>query len=168
MARLRAFKSLLVDNGWDGNRNPLGGGPPEFLTAGWFAVDRRENLFLGAVVVQRAHIRISTQNLVDARFSPPTIALRSGDAFSSKTFGDLPDGYRFVCVPAKDFSHHLGFGVMDYQMCGNIILSRHVVVAVRRAGPENLSLASAVKLAATIALGQFRALIFRYRALDLN
>jgi hypothetical protein len=71
-------------------------------------------------------------------------------------------------MPAKDLPHHLGFGVMDDQVSSNVTVPRHMVVAVRHAGPENLSLSSSVKLAATIALGQFRALIFRYRTLDLN
>jgi len=144
MARLRAFKGLSVDNGRDGDRNPLGRGPPDLLTAGWFAVGRRNNLFLGTVVVQSAHIVIPTHNLVDARFSPPTIALRCEDAFSSEAFGDLPDACRFVRVPAKDLPHHFGLGVIDHHVSRNVTLSRHVVVAGRHVGPENLSLASSV------------------------
>ena len=81
---------------------------------------------------------------------------------------DLTDRAAVLDVGAEDPAHDLGLGLVDHHVRGVPRLRSDPPVAVGHLPEEHLAGASAVQLAAAVALGDLRALVFGDHALDLD
>jgi hypothetical protein len=71
-------------------------------------------------------------------------------------------------VPGEDVSNERGLLLVDLHVSWNTVASRHVPVAERNAGPEDLAQPSTMQLPPPVALGELRALVLGDGPLDLG
>ena len=127
------------------------------------AVDR-----LAAVVVDAADVGLVAQQALQRRGAPDRLAGRGRDAAVVEVVGDLADRAGVLDVGAEDLAHDLGLGLIDLHARRPARLGSDAPEAVGHLPEEHLAGAGAVQLAAPVALGDLRALVFGDHTLDLD
>jgi len=168
---LHAGESLLVDDGWNGNRNPLvsrphlgaslAGLPECAVGAGAFNP-------AAPVVVGNAGVGLVGEDGANGR-GRPVIASAAGLPWRSiQPHRDLSNRQLLVCHPGEQVANHRYLFLVDLPAARLGTIPAHVSVAEGRLADDHCALTGPVELAPPCAFGDLGALVLGDDTLNLH